>query len=101
MSGDPRGQGVVALVYSEFGRRVKANASQGTDHGTAGPMFIAGHPVKGGFYGAEPALSDLDNGDLKVSTDFRDVYAELLRKVLDTDPASVLGATRSQLGFLA
>jgi uncharacterized protein (DUF1501 family) len=101
MAGDPRGHGVVALAYSEFGRRVKANASQGTDHGTAGPVFVAGRPVKGGFYGAPPSLSDLDNGDLKVSTDFRDVYAELLHKVLDTDPAQVVGNSRSELGFLA
>jgi len=101
MAGDPRGHGVVALAYSEFGRRVKANASQGTDHGTAGPVFVAGRPVQGGFYGAPPSLSDLDNGDLKVSTDFRDVYAELLHKVLDTDPAQVVGNSRSELGFLA
>jgi uncharacterized protein (DUF1501 family) len=101
MAGDPRGHGVVVLAYSEFGRRVKANASQGTDHGTAGPVFVAGRPVKGGFYGAPPSLSDLDNGDLKVSTDFRDVYAELLHKVLDTDPARVVGNSRSELGFLA
>jgi uncharacterized protein (DUF1501 family) len=101
MAGDPRGHGVVALAYSEFGRRVKANASQGTDHGTAGPVFVAGRPVQGGFYGAPPSLSDLDNGDLKVSTDFRDVYAELLHKVLDTDPARVVGNSRSELGFLA
>jgi uncharacterized protein (DUF1501 family) len=100
MAGDPRGQGVVALVYSEFGRRVTANASQGTDHGTAGPVFLAGRPVKGGFYGTEPSLSDLDNGDLKVTTDFRDVYAELLHKVLDTDPTAVIGSSRSELGFI-
>ena len=101
MAADPRGHGVVAVAYSEFGRRVKANASQGTDHGTAGPVFVAGRPVQGGFYGAPPSLSDLDNGDLKVSTDFRDVYAELLHKVLDTDPAQVVGNSRSELGFLA
>ena len=46
-------------MYSEFGRRVAANASQGTDHGTSGPVFIAGTPVKGGFYGDEPSLTDL------------------------------------------
>jgi len=101
MAADPRGHGVVAVAYSEFGRRVKANASQGTDHGTAGPVFVAGRPVQGGFYGAPPSLSDLDNGDLKGSTDFRDVYAELLHKVLDTDPARVVGNSRSELGFLA
>ncbi len=65
MAGDRYGKNVVLLAYSEFGRRVKANASQGTDHGTAGPVFVAGAPVKGGFYGEEPSLTDLDNGDLK------------------------------------
>ena len=45
------GRNVVLLAYSEFGRRVRANASQGTDHGTAGPVCVAGVPVNGGFYG--------------------------------------------------
>jgi uncharacterized protein (DUF1501 family) len=86
-----RGQQVVVLVYSEFGRRVLANASQGTDHGTAGPVFLLGSGVRGGFYGEEPSLTDLDDGDLKESTDFRSIYATMLAKVLDTDPGRVLG----------
>ena len=56
MAADPRGRNVVLLAYSEFGRRVAANASQGTDHGTAGPVFVAGVPVKGGFYGKRTEL---------------------------------------------
>jgi uncharacterized protein (DUF1501 family) len=64
MAGDRYGRNVVLMTYSEFGRRVRANASQGTDHGTAGPVFVAGAPVKGGFYGEEPSLTNLDNGDL-------------------------------------
>ena len=90
MAGTPRGRQVVVAIYSEFGRRVRANASQGTDHGTASDVFLLGAPVKGGFYGSQPSLTDLDNGDLKVTTDFRDVYATLLRGVLDTDPGKVL-----------
>jgi uncharacterized protein (DUF1501 family) len=86
-----RGQQVVVLVYSEFGRRVAANAGDGTDHGTAGPVFLLGAGVRGGFYGTQPSLSDLDNGDLKESTDFRSIYATVLAKVLDTDPGRVLG----------
>jgi uncharacterized protein (DUF1501 family) len=70
MSADTYGNNVAVLVYSEFGRRVAANGSQGTDHGTAGPVFIAGAPVKGGFYGDQPSLTDLDNGDLKGTIDF-------------------------------
>jgi uncharacterized protein (DUF1501 family) len=101
MAADRYGKNVVLLAYSEFGRRVQANASQGTDHGTAGPVFVAGAPVKGGFYGDEPSLTDLDNGDLKATTDFRDVYYELLSTTLQTDPTPSVGAGRRSLGFLA
>jgi uncharacterized protein (DUF1501 family) len=100
MAADRYGKNVVLLAYSEFGRRVKANASQGTDHGTAGPVFVAGTPVKGGFYGEEPSLIDLDHGDLKATTDFRDVYYELLSTTLQTDPTPSVGAGRRSLGFL-
>ncbi|WP_326952784.1 DUF1501 domain-containing protein [Amycolatopsis sp. NBC_01286] len=85
-----RGKQAVVMVYSEFGRRVIANASQGTDHGTAGPMFVLGANVHGGFHGAEPSLTDLDDGDLKLTTDFRDVYATMVEDVLGTDAGPVL-----------
>jgi uncharacterized protein (DUF1501 family) len=101
MSTDPHGRKVVLMMYSEFGRRVQANASQGTDHGTAGPVLIAGNPVKGGFYGEQPSLTDLDDGDLKTNVDFRAVYGELLAKVLGADPAQVLGRASAAVGFLA
>ncbi|WUM19196.1 DUF1501 domain-containing protein [Williamsia herbipolensis] len=100
MRTDPRGRDVVVMAYSEFGRRVRANASEGTDHGTAGPVFVAGAPVRGGFYGDEPSLTDLDVGDLKVTTDFRDVYAELLARGIGTDPTPAVGAGRKPVGFL-
>ncbi|OIN82829.1 DUF1501 domain-containing protein [Mycobacterium malmoense] len=100
MAGDPCGRNVVVMAYSEFGRRVRANASQGTDHGTAGTVFVAGMPVKGGFYGAEPSLTDLDHGDLKFTTDFRDVYYELLARTVGADPAPAVGSGRTGLGFL-
>ena len=100
MAADPAGRNVVVLAYSEFGRRVAANASQGTDHGTAGPVFVAGVPVKGGFYGDEPSLTDLDHGDLKYTTDFRDVYHEVLVRTLGSDPTPSVGPGRSTLGFL-
>ncbi|MET8850761.1 DUF1501 domain-containing protein [Amycolatopsis sp. NPDC004625] len=95
-----RGKQVTVLVYSEFGRRVTANASQGTDHGTAGPVFVLGSKVKGGFHGAEPSLTDLDDGDLKLSTDFRDVYASLVEDVLGTDAGQVLPGHRGRLDGL-
>jgi uncharacterized protein (DUF1501 family) len=100
MASDPRGRSAVVACYSEFGRRVQANASQGTDHGTAAPMLIAGAPVKGGFFGEQPSLTDLDAGDLKATVDFRTVYAELLHSVVRTDPTPIVGATAAPLGFL-
>jgi uncharacterized protein (DUF1501 family) len=96
----PRGAGTVVAIYSEFGRRVRANANQGTDHGTAGPVLLAGDPVDGGMYGEQPSLTDLDDGDLKVTTDFRDVYAELLERVLGTDAGPVLDGHRGRIGAL-
>lgn len=94
------GKRVVVAVYSEFGRRPKANANQGTDHGTAGPVFVLGEPVKGGYYGDQPSLTDLTDDDLRATTDFRDVYATLLRDVLDTDPAKILDGHDTTLAFL-
>jgi uncharacterized protein (DUF1501 family) len=101
MSGEKYGKNVVLTMYSEFGRRVAANASRGTDHGTAGPVLIAGTSVKGGLYGAQPSLVDLDDGDLKGSVDFRDIYQELLVSTLDADPEPSVGAGRKAIGFLA
>jgi uncharacterized protein (DUF1501 family) len=95
-----RGKQVVTLVYSEFGRRVVANASEGTDHGTAGPVFVIGKGVVGGFHGAQPSLTDLDNGDLKAGTDFRDVYASILQNVLGADPGAVLDGHTGQVDKL-
>jgi uncharacterized protein (DUF1501 family) len=91
---------VVVAVYSEFGRRVAANASDGTDHGTAGPVLVAGAGVRGGFYGDQPSLTALDDGDLRVTTDFRSVYGTLLERVLDTEAGRVLDGARPALGFL-
>jgi uncharacterized protein (DUF1501 family) len=81
------GRQVTVLVYSEFGRRVRANASDGTDHGTAGPVFALGHRVAGGLYGEQPSLDDLDDGDLKSTVDFRQVFGTVLGSVLHADPA--------------
>ncbi|NJC73147.1 DUF1501 domain-containing protein [Planosporangium thailandense] len=94
------GRDVVVAIYSEFGRRVRANASQGTDHGTASDLFVLGTPVRGGLYGAQPSLTDLDDGDLKFTTDFRDVYATLLDGVLGTDPARILDGWSGQVNGL-
>lgn len=86
-----RSNDVTIMVYSEFGRRVVGNGSQGTDHGTSGPMFLIGNSVKGGFYGEQPSLSNLIKGDLAVTTDFRDVYATVIEKVLKSPVDPTLG----------
>ncbi|MDO3700861.1 DUF1501 domain-containing protein [Micromonospora sp. C28SCA-DRY-2] len=91
------GRRVTVAVYSEFGRRVRANASDGTDHGTAGPLLVMGPGIAGGFYGEQPSLTDLDDGDLKATTDFRDVFGTLLGSVLRADPAQYLNGYQAKL----
>ncbi|GAA0589218.1 DUF1501 domain-containing protein [Kribbella sandramycini] len=95
-----RGKNTVVLVYSEFGRRVEANGSDGTDHGTAGPVFVLGDKVSGGFHGEQPSLTELSNGDLVAGTDFRDVYAAVLQQVLGTDPGKVLAGHNGMIDGL-
>lgn len=82
---------VLMMSFSEFGRRVDVNASSGTDHGAAAPMFLMGPRVKAGLAGRHPSLTDLDQGDLKFSTDFRNVYATVLQNWLDTPSRPILG----------
>jgi len=91
---------VLTVVFSEFGRRVHENASAGTDHGTASEMFIVGKPVKGGLYGEYPSLTNLDQGDLKFSTDFRSVYATVLDRWLGANSEIVLGKRFEDLRFV-
>ncbi|MEP3478329.1 MAG: DUF1501 domain-containing protein [Fuerstiella sp.] len=81
---------VLTLCFSEFGRRVQENASKGTDHGTAGPMFLVGDHVRSGVIGKHPDLGDLVDGDLKHHTDFRQVYAAVLEQWLACDSNSIL-----------
>lgn len=92
---------VTTMVFSEFGRRVNENGSGGTDHGTAAPMFLMGKSVKGGVHGTAPNLGDLDGGDLKFSTDFRQVYTTVLEDWLHADPAKVLDQRFDKLPLLA
>ena len=81
-------QNVTIVVFSEFGRRVKDNGN-GTDHGTAAPMFIIGGNNKSKIIGNNPNLSDLDNGDLKHQIDFRSVYATLLQQKMNFDYSKI------------
>jgi len=81
---------VVLMTFSEFGRRAAENASHGTDHGSASSMFVMGSNVTGGIYGNAPSLTNLNNGNLLVQQDFRQVYASLLHDWLRLDPATAL-----------
>ncbi len=90
------------LTFSEFGRRVKQNAANGTDHGTANNMFVIGENLKQpGVYNALAALDDLDdNGDLKYEIDFRSVYATVLEKWMDADTSKIINNPPTILKFI-
>ena len=98
------------LSFSEFGRRISENASQGTDHGSASVMMAMGGKVNGGLYGTAPNLNTdpnnptLENNavDVKYETDFRSVYAQVLDNWLRTDSVKLLGANfrKSGIGFI-
>ncbi|MHC4409802.1 MAG: DUF1501 domain-containing protein, partial [Planctomycetota bacterium] len=91
---------VLTVTYSEFGRRVKQNRSLGTDHGAAAPMLVLGGKVRGGIHGAHPSLADLDDGDLKHHTDFRQVYATILDRWIGAPSQKVLRGSFSPVGIL-
>ena len=92
--------GVLLLAFSEFGRRPAENGSLGTDHGTAGPVFLAGSKAKAGLIGETPRLGELVDGDLKWSIDFRRVYATLLDRWLGVPAEAVLGQRFEPLSML-
>jgi uncharacterized protein (DUF1501 family) len=90
---------VLLMTFSEFGRRVNENSSQGTDHGTAGPMFVIGRRAKGGLYGEHPSLQSLDgNRNLRYGVDFRAVYGTVLESWLGADQRLALGARYEDVG---
>lgn len=91
---------VTLMTFSEFGRRVKVNGSGGVDHGTASPQLVVGAKVKGGLYGAQPRLNDLDpQGHLKVHVDLRSYYASVVDGWLAGGSSAVLGGTYEDLGL--
>ena len=91
---------VVTLVFSEFGRRVKQNASNGTDHGTAAPVFLIGPTVRPGVFGDHPSLVDLDQGDLKYGVDFRSVYAAVLDDWMKAPSEAILRGRFAHPGLI-
>src|SRR5207245_61417 len=92
---------VMIATWSEFGRRPKENASGGTDHGTAAPVFLIGDGVQGGLYGETPQLDRLDSSqNVGFNVDFRSVYQEILTSHLGVDGPDVLGASFDRLPFI-
>jgi uncharacterized protein (DUF1501 family) len=97
-----RADDVAVMIFTEFGRRVEENGSLGTDHGTATPMFVVGKGVKGGLFGQHPSLTDLDDGNLKMTTDFRRVYATMIKEWLGYDDTqAILKGRFDPLGVFA
>jgi uncharacterized protein (DUF1501 family) len=100
MQAHGRDQNVVLMTWSEFGRRVTENGSGGTDHGSAGPMFVLGTPVAGGLYGERPSLTDLVKNNFKYTTDFRQVYATMVEGWLGAPAEVVLGGRYEEIPLL-
>jgi uncharacterized protein (DUF1501 family) len=103
--GDLQGMGLadrtLIMVFSEFGRRPQENGSIGSDHGTAAPMFVIGTRVRGGIYGDQPSLTDLDsNRNLKYGVDFRAVYGSVLENWLGASQEASLGSRWENVGFI-
>ncbi len=97
-----RAQDCTMLVFSEFGRRPLENNNQGTDHGTAGPMFVVGPKVNGGMHGQHVDLSQLDaTGNLQHTIDFRKVYSAVAQQWMGADAQTVLGAKFEGLKLFA
>lgn len=91
----------LVMTFSEFGRRVEQNASNGTDHGTANNVLIYGGKLKkAGIYNPAPDLANLQQGDLQYQVDFRDVYASVLDKWLDVNNSQILNKQFSGLDFI-
>ncbi|NNE70905.1 MAG: DUF1501 domain-containing protein, partial [Rhodothermales bacterium] len=90
LAADGHSEHVVAMTFSEFGRRIRANGSAGTDHGTAAPLFMMGEGLAGGVIGGQPDLANLDaNGNLVAAVDFRSVYASVFTSWFGMDPADL------------
>ena len=101
LDGHGKAHDVLLMTWSEFGRRVQDNASNGTDHGTSAPHFVVGDAVTKGIYGAAPDLANLDaNGNLLIENDFRSYYGTVLSDWLNADSGAILGAGWPNLGFL-
>jgi len=102
IAGTKRANDVTVVVYTEFGRRVKANAALGTDHGTSNAVYVVGKSGVGGFIGDEPSLTQLDtSGNMLMTTDFRDVYGSILEDLLATPVGKIIPGWKTKLPLFA
>jgi len=88
------------VTFSEFGRRVEENASAGTDHGSSMPVLVMGPRVRGGNYGTQPDLTELDAGNVVPAVHLGSVYSSVLAQAFDVDPAPIIGANFPLLPLL-
>jgi uncharacterized protein (DUF1501 family) len=100
LTADGLAERVLVLAFSEFGRRSAENDSEGTDHGAAAPVFLAGPKLAAGIVGPAPNLGDLQDGDVRVAIDFRQVYATILSQWLDVSPGEILKGDFAPLRLL-
>ncbi|MFN1836167.1 DUF1501 domain-containing protein [Balneola sp. MJW-20] len=105
LAADTRSEEVMIMTFSEFGRRVEQNGSQGTDHGTSAPLFVFGDGVEGGIFGSDPDLANVDEyGNLQYETDFRQIYTTLLENWFGLSPAeteSAIGGSYTKVPFIS
>ncbi len=95
---------VVGMTFSEFGRRPGSNVSSGTDHGTSAPVFVFGSAIKGGVLNGNPSLTNLNGGNLQMQTDFRQIYASILKQWFATDSTeykAILGKDYNTLPLIS
>ena len=96
-----RWDSTVVATYAEFGRRARENHTGGTDHGTANAHLVLGGAVRGGLYGAPPALDRLDGeGNIPFAVDFRSYYATFLERLWRADSQAVFGRRHAPLAFI-
>ena len=91
---------ITVLTFSEFGRQLRENASGGTDHGTCGPVFVAGDAIKPGILSKYPSLTDLDDNEMKATVDFRRIYASLLEDWMGIEATAPLGGSFKPLSVV-
>lgn len=92
---------VAGMTFSEFGRQIASNASEGTDHGDAAPLFLFGACISAGIVGPNPVISNqiVDQAGIPMQIDFRDVYASILRDWFEADTTEIQSLFEHTVNF--